>query len=1059
MATVFRVVTVDDEDGHEVRTQYYDEAGGEIPAPRLSVVRGSARGAVSRVAVPPVAVAHAAVEPAGGRERVSSPAFAGEQWAVLSGCVAVFLPADPPRSGRVAFHVAGSGRLPVGLPAEDVEIVTAHGRGARRRTVSAVVRPLAEVLPWVLSVDVEADAPCGETAAVWRHAALYALHLAGRGLLLPGLSAGDHDAWRLGPYAEADATWVRALAEVMPPAAYAVPLESAGEGSARTPLQLPDPYARLREFMDAVADLLPRTPAASAAAGMRPFASRDAQHLPGLRAWAAQVADGRDAGVRVSLRLELPGGAMREYADDEGDAYDEDAYDAALEVAGASVRAVVQVHSLADPLLLADAAGVFSGESGGFGPRTRVQVEDVLRRAAAAWPPLHRILSLPVPDELALDDQEFIGLLAGGAASLSAAGVAVHLPKELAREMTARAVIEPDKEAEREKDAETPAFFSPEQLLSFRWEFAVGDRTLTQGELDRLAQARRPLVRLRDQWVVVDAELLRKARRARKELGALDALAAALTGSVEDPDGVLVPVRAGGWLAALRDRLAAPERASAAELAAPAALDATLRGYQLRGLAWLDRMTRLGLGACLADDMGLGKTITTIALHLRRQEDPATAGRPALVVCPASLLGNWGREIDRFAPGTPWRRHHGPGRDLGGLKPGEIVLTTYGTMRRDAQALAEAGPWGLLVADEAQHVKNPAGATAKALRTLPSSARVALSGTPVENNLSELWALLDWGTPGLLGSLKTFRQRYGRAAERAARGGAAGEEDSAAAERLGRLIRPFVLRRRKADPGIAPELPPKTETDERVLLSREQTVLYEAQVRESLAAIREAKGIARHGLVLKLLTALKQICNHPAQYLKEPDATRLTGRSGKLELLDELLDVIVAEDASVLLFTQYTQMARLLEHHLTARGINSLYLHGGTPVKRREEMVDAFQHGEAPVFLLSLKAAGTGLNLTRAGHVIHYDRWWNPAVEDQATDRAYRIGQTQPVQVHRLISEGTVEDRIAQLLSSKRDLADSVLGGQGEAALTDLSDDELADLVSLHSAHGDRSRR
>ncbi|MBT2398064.1 DEAD/DEAH box helicase [Streptomyces sp. ISL-100] len=1061
MATVFRVVTVDDEDGHEVRTQYYDEAGGEIPAPRLSVVRGSARGAVSRVAAPPVAVAHAAVETAGARERVSSPAFAGEQWAVLSGCAAVFLPADPPRSGRVAFHVAGSGRLPVGVPAEDVEIVTAHGRGARRRTVSAVVRPLAEVLPWLLSVDVQADAPCGETAAVWRHAALYALHLAGRGLLLPGLSAGDHDAWRLGPYAEADATWVRALAEVMPPAAYAVPLESAGDGSARTPLQLPDSYARLREFMDAVADLLPRTPAAPSAAGVQPFAARDAQHLPGLRAWAARVADGRDAGVRVSLRLELPGGAMRAH---EGDAYDEDPYDedgcdAATDPAAATVRAVVQVHSLADPLLLADAADVFSGESGGFGPRTRAQVADVLRRAAAAWPPLCRILSLPDPDELALDDEEFIGLVEGGAAALSAAGVAVHLPRELAREMTARAVIEPEGPGERDQDAEAPAFFSPEQLLSFRWEFAVGDRTLTQGDLDRLAQARRPLVRLRDQWVVVDADLLRKARRARRELGALDALSAALTGSVEDPDGVLVPVRAGGWLAALRDRLAAPEQAGEAELAAPAALDATLRGYQLRGLAWLDRMTRLGLGACLADDMGLGKTITTIALHLRRQEDPATAGRPALVVCPASLLGNWGREIDRFAAGTPWRRHHGPGRDLGGLKPGEIVLTTYGTMRRDAQALAAAGPWGLLVADEAQHVKNPAGATAKALRTLPSSARVALSGTPVENNLSELWALLDWGTPGLLGSLKAFRDRYGRAAERAARGGATGEEDSAAAERLGRLIRPFVLRRRKADPGIAPELPPKTETDERVLLSREQTVLYEAQVRESLAAIKEAKGIARHGLVLKLLTALKQICNHPAQYLKEPGATRLTGRSGKLELLDELLDVIVAEDASVLLFTQYTQMARLLEHHLTARGINSLYLHGGTPVKRREEMVDAFQRGEAPVFLLSLKAAGTGLNLTRAGHVIHYDRWWNPAVEDQATDRAYRIGQTQPVQVHRLITEGTVEDRIAQLLSSKRDLADSVLGGQGEAALTDLSDDELADLVSLHSAHGDRSRR
>jgi SNF2 family DNA or RNA helicase len=329
----------------------------------------------------------------------------------------------------------------------------------------------------------------------------------------------------------------------------------------------------------------------------------------------------------------------------------------------------------------------------------------------------------------------------------------------------------------------------------------------------------------------------------------------------------------------------------------------------------------------------------------------------------------------------------------------------------------------------------------------------------VENNLTELWALLDWCTPGLLGPLKTFRDRYARAAERAARGSEGDDADAAAAERLGRLIRPFVLRRRKSDPGIAPELPHKTETDQRVLLSREQTVLYEAQVRESLAAIRRTKGIARHGLVLKLLTALKQICNHPAQYLKEPDTARLTGRSGKLELLDELLDVILAEDDSALLFTQYTQMARLLERHLTTRGVNCLYLHGRTPVNRREEMVAAFQRGEAPVFLLSLKAAGTGLNLTRAGHVIHYDRWWNPAVEDQATDRAHRIGQTRPIQVHRLVTESTVEDRIAQLLANKRGLADAVLHGQGEAALTDLDDDELADLVSLHTAAHDGSTR
>lgn len=344
------------------------------------------------------------------------------------------------------------------------------------------------------------------------------------------------------------------------------------------------------------------------------------------------------------------------------------------------------------------------------------------------------------------------------------------------------------------------------------------------------------------------------------------------------------------------------------------------------------------------------------------------------------------------------------------------------------------------------------------MRTLPAQARVALSGTPVENNLTELWSLLDWVTPGLLGPLTAFRDRYGRAAERAARGSQA-EADAAAAGRLGRLIRPFVLRRRKTDPGIAPELPPKTETDHPVRLTREQTVLYEAQVRESMDEIRNAQGITRHALVLKLLTALKQICNHPGHYLKEDTAARLTGRSGKLELLDELIDVLLAENASALVFTQYTRMARMLEAHLARRGVRTLLLHGGTPVHRREEMVDAFQRGEVPVFLLSLKAAGTGLNLTRASHVVHYDRWWNPAVEDQATDRAYRIGQTQPVQVHRLITEGTVEERIAQLISSKRDLADSVLGGnRGEAAISDLTDDELADLVALHTTT-DRSSR
>jgi SNF2 family DNA or RNA helicase len=467
----------------------------------------------------------------------------------------------------------------------------------------------------------------------------------------------------------------------------------------------------------------------------------------------------------------------------------------------------------------------------------------------------------------------------------------------------------------------------------------------------------------------------------------------------------------------------------------PAALAATLRDYQLRGLRWLARMTSLGLGGCLADDMGLGKTIMLIALHLHRRD---TAPGPTLVVCPASLLGNWEREIERFAPGTPVRRFHGSARSLADLPADGVVLTTYGTMRVDADALAAPG-WGLVVADEAQHVKNPFSGTARALRSIPAAARVALTGTPVENNLADLWAILDWTTPGLLGTLPRFRARWAKPIETGA--------DPATAERFARLVRPFLLRRRKSDPGIAPELPPKTETDQPVALTREQAGLYEAVVRETLAEISASTGLARRGRVLALLTALKQICNHPAQYLAEAQP-RLAGRSGKLELLDELVDTITAEGGAVLVFTQYVAMARLLERHLTGRGVGVQLLHGGTPVRRREELVQRFQAGEVPVFLLSLKAAGTGLNLTRADHVVHYDRWWNPAVEEQATDRAYRIGQTRPVQVHRLIAEGTVEDRIARLLETKRELADAVLGA-GEAALTELSDAELAELVTL----------
>ncbi|MFD7260354.1 DEAD/DEAH box helicase [Streptomyces sp. NPDC059874] len=983
-------------------------------------------------------------------------------------CSAVFLPAapgDPARSGRMGLW-RPDGQAPPGYGVgigggggaggsgtgcfEELTVVT---RRLRRATVTALVLPVDEALPLLTRARAAGSGSGADPAAAfWGAAALLALSFTARGQLLPGLSPAGHDAWRMGPLDAADLDAVRELAAAMPPTAHCVPLDAEG------PPRLPTPEPLLRAFLDAVADTLPRSPAAPTAAGGPAYAARPPMLHPGLRGWAAEVAAGHDAGVRISLRIELDG---------------------PLEQAPA-FRAVLQMHGVADSALVADAVDVWAGSgaaAAAFPPGARMDALRALRRAARLWSPLAPLLSAAVPDAVELADEEVTELLGEAAEALAADGLQVHWPRELARELGARAVVTSPEGA----GSDLPSgLLAPGALLSFTWRHTLGGHgDLTPAELDRLAESKRPLVRLRDQWVLIDPAEARRARaRQGRELSGPDALAAVLTGSTEI-NGERVDVETTGPLERLRAQLAAepreprshgpggdepggddgpggqdPEHRAPEGPEAPPELRATLRDYQLRGLRWLARMTSLGIGACLADDMGLGKTVTLIALHLHRNRQHAATTGPTLVVCPASLLGNWQREIDKFAPGTPVRRFHGPGRDLSGLTGG-FVLTTYGTMRVDAPELA-AVRWGMVVADEAQHVKNPHSSTAKALRTIPAPARVALTGTPVENNLSELWAVLDWTTPGLLGRLGTFRTRYAEPVESG--------RDPRAAARLGALVRPFLLRRKKSDPGIAPELPPKTETDHTVTLSREQAALYEAVVRETLAAISEADGMERRGLVVKLLTSLKQICNHPAQFLREHGvkergaagelgAAGTAARSGKLELLDELLDTILAEGGSVLVFTQYVAMARILEKHLSGRGITSQLLHGGTPVPRREELVDRFQAGEVPVFLLSLKAAGTGLNLTRAGHVIHFDRWWNPAVEEQATDRAYRIGQTQPVQVHRIIAEGTVEDRIARLLERKRELADAVLGG-GEAALTELTDAELAELVALRPASG-----
>jgi SNF2 family DNA or RNA helicase len=460
---------------------------------------------------------------------------------------------------------------------------------------------------------------------------------------------------------------------------------------------------------------------------------------------------------------------------------------------------------------------------------------------------------------------------------------------------------------------------------------------------------------------------------------------------------------------------------------------ATLRPYQLQGVAWLRTLPELGGGAVLADEMGLGKTLQAICLLATR---PAT--RPHLVVCPTSLIGNWRRELARFAPETPVVSHHGSSRRLpDSFAPGTVVVTSYPVLRRD-DTLA-AAEWDVVILDEAQQIKNPDALVSRAATRLSAEIRVAMTGTPVENRLDELWSILNVTSPGLLGSRARFRQRFAIPIEQ--------RRSATAAAALKVLVGPHLLRRTKAE--VAVELPAKQYSTVVCTLTDEQGRLYRDAV-DRVFADGLGHGIERRGRVLALLTALKQICNHPAQYLRESAA--LPGRSGKFDRATEMLAEIVDENDRALVFTQYRAMGDLLSGYLSETlGAGSIpFLHGGLSVPRRDQLVHAFQEDEdaPPVLLLSLRAAGFGLNLTRAAHVMHYDRWWNPAVEEQATDRAHRIGQQRTLNVHTLVTGGTIEDHIAQMHDTKRGVAD-VISGDTEAALANLSDEELHAVLDL----------
>lgn len=586
-------------------------------------------------------------------------------------------------------------------------------------------------------------------------------------------------------------------------------------------------------------------------------------------------------------------------------------------------------------------------------------------------------------------------------------------------------------------------------LVDVDWGLALGDIQLTPEEIEALARSNADLVALRGSWVQVDHRQMRSAlkrletqRRDASELSPAELLRQTIS-ELERANGD--DLTAEGWISQLLSGLPDDQLTEASE---PPGFEGELRPYQRRALGWLQFLGRLGLGGCLADDMGLGKTPTALAHLLARSLERASNGTPHiphLVICPLSVVTNWESEAARFTPELTSLIAHGPDRPRGAALVAaaaehDMIITTYGTASRIADELSPI-EWDVVVCDEAQAIKNHRTNAASTIRSLRSSQRIALTGTPVENRLTELWAILDALNPGMLGGITWFRETFSNPIESG--------DGAEALESLRRLTAPFVLRRTKVDRSLVPDLPDKVEQVAWAPLTPEQAGLYQAVVDDFLASAVAATGMERRGLVLATLTKLKQVCNHPAHFLRE-DNVGAPARSGKLERFDELIDTMLESSERALVFTQYREMGKLLSSHLSARhDVEVPFLHGGTTRMQRQAMVDTFQSAEGPpIQLISLRAGGTGLNLTAASRVIHYDRWWNPAVEDQATDRSWRIGQDKTVFVHKLVCRGTLEERIDTLLSEKRALADAVVGTD-ESWLTELSTDELRELLRL----------
>ena len=801
------------------------------------------------------------------------------------------------------------------------------------------------------------------------------------------------------------------------------------------------------------------------------------------RAWIANLEDvGEGRAMKLLLQLLEPPSELLGTADGHEDDH--------------PWRLQFGLVSSDSPPIVLDAEALWTRAAGGRGGRGRSPQEteklcdlllQELGRASRLYPRIEDALEDGAPTGLDLKTTEAYQFLRDIKPLLQEAGFEVLVPDwwgQAGSRLGARLLIDsepmgPDGAA----GGKQRSGIGLHSLVTYSWQIALGDTPLTLEAFQALAKKGMPLVRIGGRWVEIRSEDLDRAMKFLKQnAGGETTLVQALAlAHVDAADGALpvLGLDARGWVA----DVFGPEGSSTSLqlVEQPERFQGSLRPYQRAGVSWLAFLEHYGMGACLADDMGLGKTIQLIAL-LQHERQTAPEGErvgPTLLVAPMSVLGNWHRELTRFAPELVVHVHHGLERPQGDrflhlAQRADVVVTTYALVTRDRELLGQVD-WRRVVLDEAQHIKNPPTKQTAAIRSLRSRFRVALTGTPVENRLSELWSIMEFCCPGYLGTQNEFRRRFAVPVER--------HRDKRQADRLRALVRPFILRRLKTDPNVISDLPPLVETRQQIPLTPEQAALYDQVVTDMLKRVDQAEGIRRRGLVLSALVKLKQICNHPAHFLREglaavpaedetegtdgngkngastaivvpaniPRADRLSARSGKSIRVMQMLEEVLAAGDRALIFTQYRQMGHLLVQMIRQDlDVEALFLHGGTPQAKRDALVARFQSEDkaAPLFILSLKAGGVGLNLTAANHVFHYDRWWNPAVENQATDRAFRIGQLRTVNVHKMISSGTLEERIDQMIEQKTELASQIIGS-GEQWLTELSTSQLRDLLTL----------